>query len=114
MLSQSGMLENCMAFAGHCSMYCCVSILYLPPPCGYLSSLQAVNHLHDHNLCHFDIKPANAFIGVCGMTCKLGDFGLVVALDDPESVVSAQEGDPKYMAPELMKAEFGKPADIFR
>lgn len=48
------------------------------------------------------------------MTCKLGDFGLVVALDDPDSVVSAQEGDPKYMAPELMKAEFGKPADIFR
>ena len=77
-------------------------------------SLQAVNHLHDHNLCHFDIKPANTFIDVSGSVCKLGDFGLVVALDDPESVASAQEGDPKYMAPELMKAEFGKPADIFR
>ena len=25
-----------------------------------------------------------------------------------------QEGDPKYMAPELMQAQFGKPADIFR
>jgi membrane-associated tyrosine/threonine-specific cdc2-inhibitory kinase len=26
----------------------------------------------------------------------------------------AQEGDPKYLAPELMNGQFGKPADIFR
>ena len=26
----------------------------------------------------------------------------------------AQEGDPKYLAPELMDGKFGKPADIFR
>ena len=26
----------------------------------------------------------------------------------------AQEGDPKYLAPELMRGQFGKPADVFR
>ena len=26
----------------------------------------------------------------------------------------AQEGDPKYLAPELMDGKFGKAADIFR
>ena len=26
----------------------------------------------------------------------------------------AQEGDPKYLAPELMQGKFGKPADVFR
>ena len=26
----------------------------------------------------------------------------------------AQEGDPKYLAPELMNGKFGKPADVFR
>lgn len=26
----------------------------------------------------------------------------------------AQEGDPKYLAPELMEGQFSKPADIFR
>ena len=26
----------------------------------------------------------------------------------------AQEGDPRYLAPELMCGKFGKPADIFR
>ena len=98
----------------HNAAYCVTVCTYNVCLCVYLSPLQAVNHLHDHNLCHFDIKPANAFIGVGGATCKLGDFGLVVAVDDPDSVLSAQEGDPKYMAPELMKAEFGKPADIFR
>lgn len=29
-------------------------------------------------------------------------------------VSDAQEGDPKYLSPELMDGKFGKPADIFR
>ncbi|KAG0719305.1 Membrane-associated tyrosine- and threonine-specific cdc2-inhibitory kinase [Chionoecetes opilio] len=71
----------------------------------------SVRHLHKHNLVHMDIKPENIFVGYDGL-CKLGDFGLVIDLSqglDNEAV----EGDPKYLAPELMNLEFGPPADLF-
>ena len=82
-------------------------MLILCPP-----SLQGLKHLHDNRLCHFDIKPANIFIGRDGTRCKLGDFGLCVSLD--ERLTEAMEGDAVYMAPELMQGNFGKPADVFR
>ncbi|MPC33116.1 membrane-associated tyrosine- and threonine-specific cdc2-inhibitory kinase-like [Portunus trituberculatus] len=73
--------------------------------------LQAVRHLHNHKLVHMDIKPENIFIGFDGL-CKLGDFGLVIDLSQG-SDHEAVEGDPKYLAPELMNLEFGPPADLF-
>ncbi|XP_071955343.1 membrane-associated tyrosine- and threonine-specific cdc2-inhibitory kinase-like [Antedon mediterranea] len=73
--------------------------------------LKGVKNLHDHNLLHMDIKPDNIFLSYDGI-CKLGDFGL--ALDFDQSDLSeAQEGDPKYLAPELLQGKFGKEADIF-
>lgn len=74
--------------------------------------LQAVKHLHDNNLVHMDIKPDNIFISYDGI-CKLGDFGLVIDLTKGSDFSEAQEGDPKYLAPELMDGKFGKAADIF-
>ena len=49
--------------------------------------LQALQHLHEHDLVHMDIKPENIFIGMDGI-CKLGDFGLMIDLAKGES-----EGD---------------------
>ncbi|XP_033126288.1 membrane-associated tyrosine- and threonine-specific cdc2-inhibitory kinase-like [Anneissia japonica] len=73
--------------------------------------LQGVKNLHEHNLLHMDIKPDNIFLSYDGV-CKLGDFGL--ALDYNKGDLSdAQEGDPKYLAPELLQGKFGKEADIF-
>ncbi|XP_049516533.1 membrane-associated tyrosine- and threonine-specific cdc2-inhibitory kinase isoform X2 [Dermacentor silvarum] len=70
-----------------------------------------VKHLHDHDLAHLDIKPENIFISKNGYY-KLGDFGLVLDLkrDDPSDPL---EGDPCYLAPELMEGHFTKAADIF-
>ena len=73
---------------------------------------QGLSHLHNNNLCHFDIKPDNIFLSLDGVTCKLGDFGLCVSED--QGFKNAMEGDAKYLAPELMQGKFGKPADVFR
>lgn len=68
-----------------------------------------LKHLHDSQLAHMDIKPANLFLGRDGRY-KIGDFGLVVELTH---LGDAMDGDSKYMAPELMEGNFSKAADIF-
>ncbi|XP_062512563.1 membrane-associated tyrosine- and threonine-specific cdc2-inhibitory kinase-like isoform X2 [Corticium candelabrum] len=70
-----------------------------------------LKHIHDVDLGHFDIKPDNIFITRDGV-CKIGDFGLMCDLSTND-VDEAQEGDPKYLAPELLQGKFGKAADIF-
>ncbi|KAM5228248.1 membrane-associated tyrosine- and threonine-specific cdc2-inhibitory kinase isoform 3-T3 [Ctenodactylus gundi] len=55
-------------------------------------------------------EPANIFLGPRGR-CKLGDFGLLVELG--VGAAEAQEGDPRYMAPELLHGLYGTAADVF-
>ena len=74
--------------------------------------LMAVQHLHAHNLVHLDIKPENIFISEDGLY-KLGDFGLVIDLSRGKDVTDPIEGDPKYLAKELMQEIFTQAADIF-
>lgn len=45
----------------------------------FCTVFQGLKHLHDNNMVHMDIKPANIFIGLDGL-CKIGDFGLVLEL----------------------------------
>ncbi|XP_029462633.1 membrane-associated tyrosine- and threonine-specific cdc2-inhibitory kinase isoform X2 [Rhinatrema bivittatum] len=73
--------------------------------------LHGLHHLHQRDLLHMDIKPANIFLS-SHSTCKLGDFGLMLELGRG-SLSDAQEGDPRYMAPELLDGEYTKAADIF-
>ena len=70
-----------------------------------------LRHIHDVQLGHFDIKPDNIFITSDGV-CKIGDFGLMLDLSSND-LAEALDGDPKYLAPELLEGKFGKAADIF-
>lgn len=71
--------------------------------------LQAVGHLHSHDLVHMDIKPENIFIGRDGRA-KLGDFGLMIDLTCETGGI---EGDPKYLAPEVLQGQFTPACDVF-
>ncbi|KAB5555226.1 hypothetical protein PHYPO_G00031030 [Pangasianodon hypophthalmus] len=85
--------------------------------------LLALSHLHSQGFAHLDLKPANVFLTRSGRL-KLGDFGLLLELErgtEKERVMArekkekddAQEGDPRYMAPELLRGEYGAAADVF-
>lgn len=78
--------------------------------------LHALQHLHDNELIHMDVKPENIFIGRDGL-CKLGDFGLVLDLSkENEAVFNSQGtigGDSKYMASEILEGTYTKACDVF-
>lgn len=106
--------------------YRCDLLFKLPIPdelaawaylCDLLSALQ---HLHSHGFVHLDLKPANVLITDSGCL-KLADFGLLLELKQNKTELlegkgkdDAQEGDPRYMAPELLRGEYGPAADVFR
>jgi mitosis inhibitor protein kinase SWE1 len=55
------------------------------------------------------LKPSNILINFEG-TLRIGDFGCATSMpaEKPET-----EGDREYLAPEVLRSEFGKPADVF-
>ncbi|CAG9531219.1 unnamed protein product [Cercopithifilaria johnstoni] len=69
----------------------------------------AVRYLHNHDLLHLDIKPQNIMVSFDG-TCKLGDFSLII---DIQKDSKEEEGDGKYLAPEVLQNGAHKPSDIF-
>ncbi|CAD5122702.1 unnamed protein product [Dimorphilus gyrociliatus] len=79
--------------------------------CWLIDLLKALHHLHRHFLVHMDVKPDNVFIGQDGI-CKLGDYGIMYDLSTDKEK-DAQEGDCRYLAPEVMKGVFNTPADVF-
>ncbi|RYP55267.1 hypothetical protein DL768_000022 [Monosporascus sp. mg162] len=71
---------------------------------------QGLRHIHDAGYVHLDLKPANILIDFEG-TLKIGDFGLATSL--PADNFPDLEGDREYLAPEALRSEIDKPADIF-
>ncbi|XP_023126459.2 membrane-associated tyrosine- and threonine-specific cdc2-inhibitory kinase [Amphiprion ocellaris] len=90
-----------------------------PAAWAYLCDLlSALEHLHCQGFVHLDLKPANVLITDSGRL-KLGDFGLLLELKPSSGPVEGkvkddvQEGDPRYMAPELLRGDYGPAADVF-
>ncbi|KAM4526177.1 membrane-associated tyrosine- and threonine-specific cdc2-inhibitory kinase isoform 1-T2 [Fundulus diaphanus] len=91
-----------------------------PAAWGYLCDLlSALHHLHSRGFIHLDLKPANVLITDSGRL-KLGDFGLMLDMSQAgdecrngKAKEDIQEGDPRYMAPELLRGEYGPAADVF-
>jgi len=63
--------------------------------------LLALDLVHKSNMIHLDIKPENIFIK--NNQYKLGDFGLVGKTEGKHDDV--EEGDSRYMSPELLSGE---------
>ncbi|XP_072312064.1 membrane-associated tyrosine- and threonine-specific cdc2-inhibitory kinase [Eucyclogobius newberryi] len=88
-----------------------------PAAWNYLCDLlSALEHLHSRGFVHLDLKPANVLVTESGRL-KLADFGLLFKFSrkngDQTVKDEIQEGDPRYMAPELLRGEYGPAADVF-
>lgn len=72
--------------------------------------------VHEHNIIHKDIKPANLLISRDG-TLKIADFGISEEFRsaDDMTIKTRGPGTPEYMAPELFTrgGVNGRPTDIW-
>ncbi len=66
--------------------------------------LTGLDFLHTNGVIHGDIKPSNILVAPPNRI-KLGDFGLARRASNEEG--SLLKGTTKYMAPELLSAQFG-------
>ena len=66
--------------------------------------LTGLHFLHRNGVIHGDIKPSNILVAPPNRI-KLGDFGLARRASNEEG--SLLKGTTKYMAPELLSAQFG-------
>ena len=70
--------------------------------------MTGLHHIHSANYLHLDLKPDNLFLS-SNDGIKIGDFGLVVENGCWED----EEGDKRYMAPELLQGSADFKSDIF-
>ncbi|CAD8104345.1 unnamed protein product [Paramecium sonneborni] len=65
---------------------------------------QAIQHLHDNNIIHRDIKSLNVFL-TKDKHVKLGDLGVSKIFNSEIALNGTRVGTPLYLAPELVQHE---------
>ena len=67
--------------------------------------LQGIQHMHDKNIIHLDIKPENVMCETKkSSNIKIIDFGLATKLD-PNEIVKISTGTAEFAAPEIVERE---------
>ncbi len=61
----------------------------------------AIEHMHNNNTLHRDIKPGNLFLNKWN-DIKLGDFGLSTVIDSHHGKKNMAVGTLGYAAPEIL------------
>ncbi|MEZ4321416.1 MAG: protein kinase [Myxococcota bacterium] len=68
-----------------------------------LDLLDALGHAHARGVIHRDLKPSNVLFMNQGTRIKLADFGMVYAIEGPDTPLSG--GTPSFMAPEQFEGD---------
>ncbi|OMJ84300.1 hypothetical protein SteCoe_14583 [Stentor coeruleus] len=77
--------------------------------------LSIVNHMHKNGICHRDLKLEN-FVGINKENerdIKLVDFGLSRKFGKQKNSMSSIVGTPYYVAPEVLKGNYGEKCDLW-
>ena len=78
--------------------------------------ISAIKHLHDHGICHRDLKLENIMLenrNIRDPMVKVIDFGLAQYFHSDTDMMCTKTGTPYYMAPEVIEGKYDESCDMW-